>query len=712
MTNRPGFHGGSDVSRADSVENAAQSALARSLRQETVIPNSDTSHEHRRWIPKNGKRDATRWAAAPATNLLRLRPLIRGKRLSSDVWPYTFDLSLHRLGSGKTVGCRAASTCRGAPKGADTVGKEQMQPNVIGRSVRMFGAVALLGGLCASVASVGTAGASSPVCSADTCTVTLAVTGVPQAFTVPAGVTTIQVTVDGAQGGSTGSPTQSGGLGGTVSATLSVNPGSVLSVDVGGRGTDGDNFPPDPVAGGYGGGGIGAAGGSSQASGAGGGGGSFIFGPTGAILVAAGGGGGTAGSNTWTVLGGKSGEAGTDGESDTSGEGGKGGTGASVGAPGAGGAAAPGFGVNGANGTGPASEGSFGSGDNGGTGESLTFGGGGGGGNGSAGGGGSSFSVDPSATFTTGSWSGDGEVHISYPSSPAPPAASSGYWLLGGDGGVFTFGGIGFFGSAASNATSCPANPPARSMPNGSCWSIAPTADDGGYWILNAYNGKIYTYGDAVSYGQPADTVAYSGGADTWPTGMSIVSTPDGKGYWVLEVGLSGLGSVQTFGDAVSYGDEVTVAHGTGHVGQPVGLATTPDGKGYWIVDSDGGVFSFGDAVFHGSTGGQHLNAPVAAMASTADGSGYWLAAADGGVFAFGDAAFGGSMAAVRLHAPVVDMTPDRAGAGYWLAAADGGVFALGGAPFLGSMGGSHLSQPVFAIASLSPVRFSGPSDR
>ncbi len=83
--------------------------------------------------------------------------------------------------------------------------------------------------------------------------------------------------------------------------------------------------------------------------------------------------------------------------------------------------------------------------------------------------------------------------------------------------------------SAASDTTRCPANPPARSMPNGSCWSMAPTADGSGYWILNAYSGVIYPYGDAVSYGEPADTASYGGGADAWPTAIGIVATPDAK---------------------------------------------------------------------------------------------------------------------------------------------------------------------------------------
>lgn len=235
-------------------------------------------------------------------------------------------------------------------------------------------------------------------------------------------------------------------------------------------------------------------------------------------------------------------------------------------------------------------------------------------------------------------------------------------------------------------------------MPHGSCWSVAPTHDGGGYFILNAYSGAVFTYGDAVSYGQPAGTGPYQGAAEFWPSAVAITVTADGMGYWVLEVGASGLGSVQGFGDAAFYGDETT-AH-TVHDGVPVGIVGSHDGKGYLVVDSDGGVFAYGDAVFEGSMGGRYLDTAVVGMAPTADGMGYWLAAADGGVFAFGDAVYGGSMGGVRLRAPVVGITADPIGSGYWLAAADGGVFALGGAPFEGSMGGRLLVQPVVAIAA------------
>jgi hypothetical protein len=45
-------------------------------------------------------------------------------------------------------------------------------------------------------------------------------------------------------------------------------------------------------------------------------------------------------------------------------------------------------------------------------------------------------------------------------------------------------------------------------------------------------------------------------------------------------------------------------------------MAATPGGGGYWLVASDGGVFSFGDATFLGSMGGQHLNAPIVGIAA------------------------------------------------------------------------------------------------
>jgi ABC-type branched-subunit amino acid transport system substrate-binding protein len=167
---------------------------------------------------------------------------------------------------------------------------------------------------------------------------------------------------------------------------------------------------------------------------------------------------------------------------------------------------------------------------------------------------------------------------------------------------------------------------------------------------------------------------------------VGIAATPDGGGYWLV----ASDGGVFTFGDAQFYGSTGNLV-----LNAPiVGMAATPDGGGYWLLASDGGIFNGGDARFYGSTGSLHLNAPIVGMAPTPGGGGYWLVAADGGIFAF-NAPFLGSMGATRLNRPVVGMA--GANGGYWLVAADGGIFSFN-APFLGSTGNIVLNQPIVGM--------------
>jgi hypothetical protein len=70
-----------------------------------------------------------------------------------------------------------------------------------------------------------------------------------------------------------------------------------------------------------------------------------------------------------------------------------------------------------------------------------------------------------------------------------------------------------------------------------------------------------------------------------------------------------------------------------------VDFAFTPGGRGYWIVSEDGGVFTYGDAPFHGSMAGKPLTGPVSTIVPlvTEDrATGYVLLAEDGGSFNFG----------------------------------------------------------------------------
>jgi hypothetical protein len=131
-----------------------------------------------------------------------------------------------------------------------------------------------------------------------------------------------------------------------------------------------------------------------------------------------------------------------------------------------------------------------------------------------------------------------------------------------------------------------------------------------------------------------------------------------------------------------------------------VGSEVTSDGGGYWMVASDGGIFSFGDAAFYGSTGSIKLNEPIVGMATTPDGKGYWLVASDGGIFSFGDAKFYGSTGGTHLNAPIVGMAATPDGKGYWLVASDGGIFTFGDATFKGSTGGIHLNKPIVGMAT------------
>ena len=86
-------------------------------------------------------------------------------------------------------------------------------------------------------------------------------------------------------------------------------------------------------------------------------------------------------------------------------------------------------------------------------------------------------------------------------------------------------------------------------------------------------------------------------------------------------------------------------------------MAAAANGTGYWLVASDGGIFGYGTAAFHGSTGSLTLNKPVIGMTATPDGGGYWLVASDGGVFNYGDASFMGSLGGHKLVAPIVATT-------------------------------------------------------
>ncbi|MGO9027967.1 MAG: hypothetical protein ACLQOZ_04965 [Acidimicrobiales bacterium] len=170
------------------------------------------------------------------------------------------------------------------------------------------------------------------------------------------------------------------------------------------------------------------------------------------------------------------------------------------------------------------------------------------------------------------------------------------------------------------------------------------------------------------------------------------IDTGPGAGYWMVAAD----GGIFSYGAAMFYGS----TGGTMISAPIVGMAAVPDGGGYWEVGANGAVYAFGDAEYYGGTFLDTSAKPTVGMAATPDGHGYWLVGTDGGIFAFGDAGFYGSTGGLTLNKPVVGMAATPDGHGYWLVASDGVIFAFGDAGFYGSTGGLTLTKPVVGMAS------------
>jgi hypothetical protein len=321
-----------------------------------------------------------------------------------------------------------------------------------GRSLRGLGAVGIAG-----LALLWALALAGPAAGAGTCATGMQAQAFSssgeQCYTVPVGVTQVQVAAVGAPGQSVGSAT--GGAGATASAVLPVSSGQTLYVEVGGTGNSGSaGFNGGAAAGGAGGGAGGGASDVRTCSTTANGSSCTV---ASALLVAAGGGGsggeGTSNTNGPGVAAGGSAGASPQpgmGGSDYGGVGGNGGGPGSAtagGAVGTGGSGSPTNGGNGAIGQ----EGVGGAGGGGGAGIPDASGGGGGGGlYGGGGGGGGGYAQN---TTESGGGGGGG-------------AGSSFIESSGTNGSVGTAAG----GSSASVTITAiaPAPAPAPTTPTGS----------------------------------------------------------------------------------------------------------------------------------------------------------------------------------------------------------------------------------------------------
>ena len=273
--------------------------------------------------------------------------------------------------------------------------------------------------------------------------------------------------------------------------------------------------------------------------------------------------------------------------------------------------------------------------------------------------------------------------------TPPPPSGPTGYWMVGGDGGVFAFGRAAFYGSTGGMVLQRPVV------------GMANTTDFGGYWLVGS-DGGMFAYGNSRYYGSIPGLGIAPAGSSGFALSAPIVGmaeASDNGGYYLVGAD----GGVFAFGDALFAGSCPSVG---GCVGKAVAILPDGTGFGYWIVTDQGAVYAFGDAVYYGGPGprtvgggGNPAPDPVVSAVASPDGEGYWVLFASGAVTAFGDAANSGQPAGLGVGganpARVIISTAD--GGGYWVVAANGAVFAYGDASYLGGMNNRMLNTSIIA---------------
>lgn len=242
-----------------------------------------------------------------------------------------------------------------------------------------------------------------------------------------------------------------------------------------------------------------------------------------------------------------------------------------------------------------------------------------------------------------------------------------GYWIVTNSGVVFSFGDATHFGSAFDFEI------------HEQVVSMSATPSGDGYWLFTDL-GRVFAFGGAPHLGDLSGMTLDGAVIDS-------VATPTGLGYYMVAED----GGVFAFGDAEFAGSMGGIA-----LDAPVvGLAPDSDNQGYWLVAADGGMFAF-DAPFHGSIpqvlpAGGSLNQPVIAMLPQS--AGYLLLGRDGGIFNFGQSVFHGSLGADGfVDVSAVAVRADRSG--YVMVRESGDVYTFGSATNLGEPDlGRHLAD-------------------
>jgi hypothetical protein len=200
-----------------------------------------------------------------------------------------------------------------------------------------------------------------------------------------------------------------------------------------------------------------------------------------------------------------------------------------------------------------------------------------------------------------------------------------GWWLVGSDGGVFSFGDANYYGSMDQLNPNLPSGGANSAASNGPITGITSTPDGGGYYLVDAH-GDVYAFGDAhpnlgnAPAGTTIEGIAAAG------NGYYLVGSDGG----VFAIDTPGFyGSLP--GNEGQPGWPAPGAYGSNPI--ITGIAASADGAGYWLVGSDGDVYSFGDVAYHGNGPGGTVG-----IARTSWGQGYYFVSGNGSITGNGDA--------------------------------------------------------------------------
>ena len=217
----------------------------------------------------------------------------------------------------------------------------------------------------------------------------------------------------------------------------------------------------------------------------------------------------------------------------------------------------------------------------------------------------------------------------------APAANYTGYYLVGSDGGVFSFGSTSYEGSL-----------PGLGIAVNDIVGLVPSSDDRGYFLVGR-DGGVFAFGDATFEG------SLRVWASTWTTSSALR-----RPRTTRAIGSSRATDMSTASAMPRTWPVLTASPVSGFTWY-TSITSTPDGQGYWVINDWGQVFTAGDARWLGNLP-TPTQPPIISIVSSGDGNGYWLIGSNGAVEPQGDATWHGSLPTLGVtpSLPIVGAVP------------------------------------------------------